>query len=218
MKTSSPLLKAPRPACGFTLIELLVVLSIATILFGLLVPALGALKSSALNQAGNTVVGLVNLARETATSKNTATALVLLTDSTLGDHYRVFGIFELGAAPAGGTSGWQQISKWEQLEAGTAVDAAGSWTGNNASAISTALSSVAYRGETKNSSSFQSLIFLPNGSLLTGNNQQIKVVEGIYPSGAATPRYTHPNDSGSPANYYLITVLASTGRTRIERP
>jgi hypothetical protein len=75
--------------------------------------------------------------------------------------------------------------------------------------------SISYGGKKINSYSYE--IFLPNGSLLSGSSAQIRLAEGVISSGAATYTQRGHNSDG-PANYYNITILAGTGRTKIDRP
>jgi len=77
-----------RLAGGFTLIEILAVLAILSIVTAIATYGLSGTKSSAqLGGSCNQVANLVELAKQTAVSKNEMTALVVITDPAV--HQRV---------------------------------------------------------------------------------------------------------------------------------
>jgi len=212
---------------AFTLIELLVVVAIIVMMTGLAVPTFTNIgKTNSLSSSGNQVANLLNLARQNSMSKNSMTALVVQTDSQTNNAYRSIALMELPNQ----SKLWKQISGWETLPSGTIVDPGPD--GNpahpyqfsfNRSSDAVPLPgvpqqpfpSIAYGGKTVNSYSYE--IFLPNGSLLSGSAVQIRVAGGYVSSGVAT--YTQPDShGGGPANYYEVTILAGTGRTKIDRP
>jgi hypothetical protein len=166
-------------------------------------------------------------------SKNSMTALVVLTDPQLNNAYRCASLMELPNQ----TEVWKQIASWETLSPGAIVDPGpnGNPDANpshpyqfsfNTKADQTPTPGVpqqpfppiTYGGKTANSYSYE--IFLPNGSLLSGSAVQIRVAEGFVSSGVPTvPTYTQPDPhGGGPVNYYQVTILAGTGRTKIDRP
>lgn len=222
-----PSSKFQQVKCGraFTLVELITVMAIITVMVTLLVPAFTSIgKANALNTSGNHVVNLINLARENSMSKNVMTALVVLTDSSMADANRSLVLMELdpttdGSQPSPGN--WRQISGWETLGSGVIVDP-NLFTFNKSSdsagepgVPTPAFPAIQHSG--KIASSYGYLVFLPGGNLLGSNASQIQLVEGIIASGGAV--YTRRTAAGGgPANYYNITVLAATGRIKIDRP
>ena len=103
---------------GFSLVEMLLVLMIMGILLGLVVPAVNGIgRSSSLSTGGNTVVDLVNYAREEAMTKNTMTALVVLGRQGSDNDYRALTILEFDRV-----AGWSQITPWEILPVGIVID------------------------------------------------------------------------------------------------
>jgi prepilin-type N-terminal cleavage/methylation domain-containing protein len=217
-------------ASGFTLIELLTVVAIMVTVVGLAVPAFTSIGSAnLLDASGNRAVNLINFAREDAMSKNAMTALVVLT-SPQNSAYRTLAVMEL---PNGSTV-WNQVSAWETLSSGAMIDPG---PDNNSTHIPfpylfnftrstvpagtagvprTAFPSIQYGGATVQS--YQYEVFLPNGSLLSGSSATIRLAEGFISSGN-TATYTRPDPhGGGPANYYNITILGATGRTKIDRP
>jgi prepilin-type N-terminal cleavage/methylation domain-containing protein len=124
MSNISPPLKR---TAAFTLIELLVVTSIIVILVSLVVPAMSTLqRAGALTRAGNMLVDAVILARETASSRNTFSCIVVTSPNTLPQRVA---ILEYRADD----SEWHQITPWsvvpeairvEDLTSTTVSDAA----------------------------------------------------------------------------------------------
>lgn len=72
-------------ASGFSLIELLVVIGILALLAALGASTLGSSKARGVDNAGNTVSSLAQLARQHASSLNTLTALVVAETTDAGD-------------------------------------------------------------------------------------------------------------------------------------
>ena len=121
---SLPVRQSSRRSRGFSLIELLTVIGVIVILMAFIVPAVSNFgRATGLTSAGNMVTHLTALARQTAISKSTLTALVMLADQGTSDDqgtsadYRAFTVLEYTAG-----AGWSQISKWEILPEGIVVD------------------------------------------------------------------------------------------------
>jgi type II secretory pathway pseudopilin PulG len=219
---------------GFSLTELLVVAAIAIALMAFLIPAFRTVgQARKLDAAGTLMANLCDAARENSMSKNGMTALVVLTpaDTTLKN--RVVGILEL-QSPTNGTttssSNWKVISKWESLPEGVVIDPVpDTTTGYTFSFLdATATTPIAgvptptlpgqIRYGVTPVSAYKYIVFLPGGSLLSGSSAQARLVEGYFPTGSDLPTRTHLNAVGQPANYFNITVLAVTGRSKLDRP
>ncbi len=204
----------PATSKAFTLIELLTVIAVMAVLTSLLAPAFNSIgRSSQLSAEGNKVVNLVNLAGQNSMAKNAMTALVAIpTDQSASSAYRAFALFEY--VPE--ASDWKQISGWETLKEGVVVDPASfTFTSYPASKPQPDLPAIKYGGRTI--SSYKYVVFLPNRSLLQNSSAQLKLAEGLFAGGASTPTYTRKGSDGSPANYYNVTVLGTTGRPKIDR-
>ena len=208
-----------KKSAGFSLTELLVVVAILGTLAVLAVPAFNHIGGAGgLASAGNQVANMVNLARSQALARNSMTALVLATDSTLEQAYRAVAVFELAPRQDGQTaqtSDWRQISKWETFYNGVIVDPTLTLNEKSDSAATPgvpapALPSMQISG--KPFGSFRYLVFLPGGSLLSAQSKSLKLKEGYFPPSSTTPVFTHA------ANYYGITIVSATGRTIITRP
>jgi type II secretory pathway pseudopilin PulG len=206
---------------GFTILELMVVIAISILLVGLLAPAVNSLaKTTLLTSSGNQIVNLVEFARQDAMSKNAMTALIMVDDPAMDNKDRTFAIFELTPSPNGiqsQTSDWKQISHWETLSAGVIVDQ--SMLQDSSTQPFPPFPALKYGASSP--ASYKYAVFLPGGALLSGSAAQIRLCEGYYPPGATAPIYTRPkagSGPGSPANYYNITILAATGRPKIDRP
>jgi len=193
----------------------------------LLIPAFSNIgKATSLGMAGNQVVNLLNLARANSTSKNAMTAVVVLSNATSDNHLRVLTVMELTPSADGSplsSTNWKQVAKWEELRPGVVIspDYAFKGTGTNESGdpdtatnkLSPPLpSDFTYQNKSVNLSLCPSLVFLPNGSLFSGTTTPIRLMEGFFPRGSTTPTYTHTN------NYFHVTVIPATGRTKVDRP
>ena len=211
------------PSSAFSLPELLTVIALLAIVTALVAPAVTGLgRSSALAVGGNTVSNLVTIARQKAISKNTMTALVLLTDQGSEADYRALTILEY---TAGG--GWSQVSKWEVLPVGISVD-----TNLGASTFLTHSPQpfpfidgipkqenppVLYLQDSIRQNGYAARIFLPNGGLQNPEYPaQIRLVEGFSSDGET--RYSHTDSNGLPPNYYDIAIVGATGLAKVNRP
>ncbi len=210
---SSPLRSQPPAVSAFSLIELLTVVAIISLMTTLLVPAFANLgKSQLLNSEGNRVVNLINLAGQNSASKNAMTALIALPgDAARPGAYNTFGLFEY----VPGAAAWKQVGRWETLKDGIVVDETLSFTEYPTTKPEPDFPGVTYRGATV--TAFKYMVFLPNRSLLQNVSVQLRFAEGFYAASAANPTYTRPG-AGGPKNYYLVTVLGTTGRPKIDRP
>ena len=213
-----------RYARAFTLVEMLAVMFIASILLALVVPALNSFsRTNSLVSGGDMVTNMIALARQTATSKNTMTALVLLgNQGSAGADYRAFTVLQYNVDQ----QTWVQNTPWASLPTGIIVDCSDATDCTflqNSPVVFPDLASgqptppVYY--QQKNVTSFAARIFLPNGGLLNAQEPaQIRLVEGSLLQSSQIA-YTHPApNSHVPSNYYDIAVLGVTGQTKVARP
>lgn len=198
---------------AFSLIELLVVIAIIGLMMVLIVPAFNNFgKAQLLNAEGNKIASLINLAGQNSAAKNAMTALVAIP----GDSSRPgsFGLFEYLPESVA----WKQISKWESLKTGIAAEftnATYGFTEYPGVKPNPDFSAISFRGA--NIPEFKYLVFLPSRSLFQNNSAEFQLVEGFHASGTNIT-YTRKGSASSPANYYRLTVLGTTGRAKIDRP
>lgn len=202
------------------------VIAIIVIIIAFVAPAVSGFgRTAGLTSAGNTVTNLATLARQTAMTKGTMTALVLLTDQGTEDDYRAVTILEYSR-----DIGWAQATSWEVLPTGVIVNP--NLNGSEAQ-TSTFLDNsprpfpllgvqtnppVSYKGKAILNSGYAARIFLPNGSLQNSDQSaQLRLVEGhlISPGRVA---FTRPGANGLPANFYDIILLGATGVAKVYRP
>ena len=208
-------------AAGFTVVEMMAVMAIIVVLTAAITPVIRSVGGAGtLTGAGDEVVNLINLARQNSMTKNAMTALILVTDPAIADHHRVLGLFELVPPPDGSAPlqrNWTQVGSWEQFGTGAFVDVS-TLSAYPATAPSPNFPALQY--EASPLASWQYVIFMPEGNLLTAGSSQLRVAEGFFPPHVNTPIYTHPGPGqpGVPANYYNVVILADTGRVKVERP
>ena len=199
---------------GFSLIELLTVVAMIGLLSALIAPAVSSIgKATSLVTAGNNLVGLVDQARQNSMAKNVMTALIAIKGSS--SNAVGFGLFEY--VPE--ATGWKQISKWETLKDGIVAyynNPDYPFTDGTIPPPIANFSGIKYRGATTNA--FQYLIFLPSRGLLQNTSAQLQLAEGFATTAGAIT-FTRPSSGGGkPANFYTVSVLAMSGRPKIDRP
>ncbi len=207
---------------GFALLELLVVVVIMSMVMAISMPAIKGLAGAGrLTGAGSLMENLFTVARQTSISKNTYTAVIVLTDTTQKESaYRAFAILELDRADDGSaatSANWKQTCPWQILPQGIIVD-------NNVNAttffsalptnFSTITPTLIFQGKTyAPDSGYAYQIFLPSGRLSAAPSPcSISLTQGFY--NAASPTYT----TGSNTNYFNLTFNDATGQTKISRP
>ena len=220
-------MRPPSPSIrtAFTLIELLAVMSIIVIMVAFVVPAVSNFgRSTGLVAAGNMIVNLASSARQTAMTKNTLTALVLLANQGSDDDFRAVTVLEYNTV-----SGWVQSTQWQHFAPGVVVD---SDPANSSFLLNSAKfpflnyagrppqpdPPVSYDGKPLNgSASVRARIFLPSGGLQNAESAaQIRLVEGFRANG--TTVVTNRGSGGTSANYYDVAIVPATGMTKISRP
>lgn len=223
---SLPVRQAFRRSRGFSLIELLTVIGVIVILMAFIVPAVSNFgRATGLTSAGNMVTHLTALARQTAISKSTLTALVMLGDQGTPADYRAFTVLEYTAG-----QGWSQISKWEILPEGIVVDRSNlqdcSFLQNSprtfpflAGPPTQENPPVVYKDEqVRDPEGYAARIFLPHGGLQNPEwPAQIRLVEGFVQGDEVV--YTRRGDApGQTANYYDVAIVGATGIAKVSRP
>lgn len=184
---------------AFTLVELLVVIAIITILMVLIVPGVGSSRALRLTTAGNRVVDLVNQARQIARAKNTATALILITNSgDTGVDNRLFALLQLQAD----SNSWKLASRWELLPDGIVVDENTSKNFAASPAPSPALPSLQRGPKSYPLTAYRYQIFLASGRLLQTSAPPVLALRATF---------------GDLGNSYRVILNPSTGTPIIDR-
>lgn len=200
-------------------------MSIIVVITALVVPAVSGLgRSTALVTGGNTVNNLANLARQTAISKNTMTALVLLGKQGTSADFRAFIVLEYAA----GTGGWLPVTTWQTLPDGIVVDIDDP---ANCTFYETSPPAfpfltgppvqknppVTFNDAQVSPTAYAARIYLPNGGLQNPEKRaQLRVIEGFAQGGKIVR--THPASDSQAANYYDVAIIGATGTTKISRP
>ncbi|MHA3775185.1 hypothetical protein ACXR0O_26985 [Verrucomicrobiota bacterium sgz303538] len=199
--------RADLATAEFIAVGLLVAVVMATT-----VPKMiGIGKSRALAIAGEKVTRMITLARENAVGSNSPTALVLLTKRGSESGYCALAIVE---AQTNGK--WRQITNWEPLPEGVAVDLDRrhcTFLDKSPPLDGLDASRLGYRDRALTGAEFAYRVFLPNGALSNPDiPAQIRLVEDSSDgsrSGVAS-RY-RPSDS---KHFYDIAIVGTTGAVR----
>lgn len=211
---------------AFSLVELLAVIAVIVIVSGFVVPAVtGIGRSTALVNGGNMATNLANLARQTALSKNTMTALVVLGNQGTTEDYRALTVLEYVT----GGGGWAPVTAWQTLPDGIVVDtdkADSTFLDHSPSFPQPQASGqtvqknppVFYRDQqVKDGDGYAARIFLPSGGLQNSQDPaQLRVIEGFLQNGRLVR--TKPDSAGKSANFYDLTIIGATGVAKVSRP
>lgn len=203
--------KIVRFATGFSLIELLVTMACMALLLSASVPAfINSRRAAALTQAGNALADLTALARQTALSKNTITALIITPKATVSTKQALL-VAEYDSAG----EMWKPLSGWVRIsddatvvDMGTSVQAAG-----NAKARSLAPLNIKFNGSTLqslNDTEYSVLIFYPDGRMENGAESTRQLSARFSTAGTTAA-------SDSLSNYYDLVVNSNTSAFRIVR-
>lgn len=191
-----------------------------SLLLALTVPmTAGMIGASRLTTGGHKVAGLVSSARQTAMSKNTMTALVLLAHQNSDEDGRAFTILEYDPG-----EGWVQSQPWEVLPDGVVVDLSNSadctFMANSPSLFPFVSNGqpnppVQHRGSpVQPPDGYAARLFLPGGGLANAEvPARIRLVEGSVAQGTVV--YA---GGGTVSNYCDITIIGDTGQIKIDRP
>lgn len=213
-----------QPAKGFTLVELLTVIVIIAALLAAFMPALSGFgRATRLTSAGDMVAALCNAARQTAVSKNTLAALVLLGAQGTPDDFRAFAILEYRA-----DEGWVQQGSWERLPDEVIVDVSdpqnSSFLNNSPNPFPFADEPAAgtppifHQNRPVQGNAYAARIFLPHGGLHDSETPAlIRLVEG-HLQGSSIHYSQSTGAAGGPANYYDLAIIGATGQIKVTRP
>lgn len=148
-----------RRRTGFSIVELLAVLTILALLAGLALPfTLSVSRSSQLRSAGNRLANLATLARQTASSRNTFTAVVIA-HNPVDSRVQAMTVAELDRV----SNQWRQLVEWMRLPPDLQVsdtlaeaDPAG------------AIASIALTLDGQPVTAFSDIVFSPDGRITHG--------------------------------------------------
>ena len=215
-----------RRARAFSLVELIAAIAVIAIVTGFVVPAVSGMgRSTSLVTGGNMVTNLANFARQTALSKNTMTALVVLGNQGTPEDYRTLAVLEYVA----GGAGWSPVTGWQTLPDGIAVDTerADSTILDHSPVFPQPQTAglavpknppVFYRQQqVRDGDGYAARIFLPRGALQNSQDPaQIRLVEGFVQAGQVVR--TRRDGSGKSANFFDVTIIGATGIAKVSRP
>jgi Tfp pilus assembly protein FimT len=198
---------------GFSIVELLTVVAFIAILGTLVGAGTGTKTGRQLEVAGLKATELLELARQHAMTRGAMAAVVLIK----GDKSQV-GIFELrarqdGTAPT--NQDWIQLGRWEILPDGLVVDQQTLRPGTETFAAGPPVPSL--HGKTVAPADFSYAIFLPSGQLMNSVPATLRLAAGRWDAAAGTGVANEMGSDGDPANYFKLTVIAATGRVKIDR-
>ncbi|MEA3209581.1 MAG: hypothetical protein QOE70_2638 [Chthoniobacter sp.] len=146
------------------------------------------------------------------------TALIVISNANTEGDYRAWSLYEMVPHPDGtatATADWTQLGRWELLPEGIIVDTCTLTPGDTVTVPQ--LPRLNYKGSPV--TNYQYAVFLPNGSLLHSDPAYVRLVQGFRPAGATVPSYTGAkSEDGHPANYYDISIVAATGRVKLDHP
>ncbi len=216
---------------GFSLVELLVVITLILFLSGLSAFSLKGTSAARLANAGASISGFIESARENAILKRQPVAVAMLVSGE--DANRAFTALGYVPPASGQTNGsWKQISRWELLPQGVTVDLGADSAGNaltgllpsGSPPVGTALPSLVRKGATyaaSDPSGYGYVVFMPDGSLFQNANGStppvLRLIEGNWQEGSI--QYTGgKDDNGNTANYVEISINQATGKVKIIRP
>lgn len=195
---------------AFSLIELLCVVAILSILAALGAVSLVNSGSAKLNAAGNEVVDLINLARQSSMTTGEMIALVMAKDTGDADlNGRSFILLRRGADD----EEWRPVTRWTVLPEGVAVESVASqtFTDNLPNVQPRPGPMPNLRGKEIHSTECAYQVFMPTGRL--------SILDIIYPSNPVLRIVQSEKYGNSPSdNYYEITLDRFSGLARVTRP
>jgi len=180
---------------GFSLIELLIVVAILAILAGVGVSVLGGNQSRSIDQGGNTISGMAQLARQHASSMNTLTALVIAetTESGEVEDRPMVSVWDFDSSLKP-----NQVERWTLLPSTVSI-----WTTNANLPDSLSRSGITYKNSASAVKSPKFIWFYADGRIGDGN---------------ATPIIKLAPTRGSKENTYEMVFNPVIGTHKIIRP
>lgn len=183
-------------------------MAVVMVVGALAIPALSRAGAAALSGEGNRIASLFEFARQHALTRNVPAALVVVSDPSSPGYRKAFALVEL-PMNSNGEPVWRQVSAWETLRDGVVV-----FQSDTPDPPSIPVAGLRYQGAVVNA--VESWVFLPSGGLMGNRSGRVILAEGFTNPGAAGVTLTG-SDNGTPRNPYQITVLATSGRTHVER-
>jgi prepilin-type N-terminal cleavage/methylation domain-containing protein len=194
---------------GFSLVELLVTVSVLLVLMSATMPAfLNSRKASELTQAGNQLADAANLARETALTRNTITALVVVARPTTSTARQALLVVSYDAAD----EQWKPIGSWMRLPIAAYVADMGGTQAAQGTVKANTIAPLALKldGRTLSNTEYSAILFYPDGRMENGTDQTRLLSTRFATDSAGSP-------SEALQNYYDVVVNASTSTLRVVR-
>lgn len=197
---------------GFSLLEVLCVVALVAILSALAAPSYANIRrNAALTAAGNEFADALALARQKASSRNTFTCLVLVTNPPAGTmEEQGFTVLEYERTSAV----WRQALAWARLPREvTVADVSDGAEGTNAreAALGLAPMNMRWAGESLSPDNCAMVLLHPEGGL-AGNPAAPRKFSARLSTDIAR------GAGHNPSNYYDVVVSADSAACRVLRP
>lgn len=201
-----------RSSSGYSLLEILCVVALVAILSALAAPAFGSIRrNAAIVAAGNQFADALALARQKASSQNTFTCLVLVTNTQAGGlDEQIFTVMEYERASAA----WKQALAWARLPREvTVADVSGGAEASSArqAALGLAPMTMRWSGVSLSPDHCAMVLLHPEGGLVGNTAASRKFSARLSTDFERGPEYT-------PSNYYDLVVSADSAACRVLRP
>jgi uncharacterized protein (TIGR02596 family) len=185
---------------GFSLIELLVVVAIVVILIVITLPSMRSISSGTnLTGAAEDLSGVVNLARQRASTFNRQVAIRFFR-SGVDRPFKSYQIWE--QKDSENPLSWTSIERMRQLPTGVVV--------TNSLTYSPILEVPGYQGVT-NGLNYSEILFLPSGSVVARGNATVTLIQESGPTSGGPV-------AGLPPNFATVAIEPINARPVIYRP